>query len=107
MERRGRLRIMSQTQYIGTRQMSSIPMTLTYRHIDRSGALEERARKLGSRLGRFSDRIMQCHMVLEGPGNGHHGAAPYVVTIELTVRGAHIHADSLHGDGGGHKDIYL
>jgi ribosome-associated translation inhibitor RaiA len=81
--------------------------TLTFRHIDHSGALEERARKLGSRLGRFSERIMQCHMTLEGPGNPRDGGAPYLVKIDLTVPGAHIHADSLHADGTGHKDIYL
>lgn len=87
--------------------MASVPITLTFRHIDRSGALEERARKLGSRLWRFSDRIMQCHMVLEGPGGARDGNALSCVRIDLTVPGAHIHADSLHADGRGHKDIYL
>jgi hypothetical protein len=81
--------------------------TITFRHIDHSGALEDRARKLGSRLGRFSERIIQCHMTLEGPDNRRDGGAPYLVKIDLTVPGAHIHADSLHVDGAGHKDIYL
>jgi ribosome-associated translation inhibitor RaiA len=81
--------------------------TITYRHIDHSGALEDRARKLGSRLGRFSDRIIQCHMTLEGPENPRNGGALYLVKIDLTVPGAQIHADSLHADGAGHKDIYL
>ena len=81
--------------------------TITFRHIDHSGALADRARQLGSRLGRFSERIMQCHMTLEGPGNRRDGGAPYVVKIDLTVPGAQIHADSLHTDGTGHKDIYL
>jgi ribosome-associated translation inhibitor RaiA len=80
--------------------------TISFRHIDHSGALEDRARKLGSRLGRFSERIMHCHMTLEGPGNRRDGA-PYLVKIDLTVPGAQIHADSLHADGAGHKDIYL
>ena len=81
--------------------------TITFRHIDHSGALEDRARKLGSRLGRFSERIMHCHMTLVGPGNRRDGGAPYIVKIDLTVPGAQIHADSLHIDGAGHKDIYL
>jgi hypothetical protein len=87
--------------------MPALPLTLAFHHIDRSGALEERARKLGARLGRFSDRITQFHMVLEGPGAGHDGDALFCVKIDLTVPGAHIHADSLHADGRGHKDIYL
>ena len=81
--------------------------TITFRHIDHSGALEDRARKLGSRLGRFSERITQCHMTLEGPGDRRDGGAPYLVKIDLIVPGAQIHADSLHVDGAGHKDIYL
>jgi hypothetical protein len=50
---------------------------------------------------------MQCHMTLEGPGNRGDSDASYVVKIDLTVPNAHIHADSLHIDGAGHKDIYL
>jgi hypothetical protein len=82
-------------------------MTLTFRHIDHSGALEDRARKLGSRLGHFSERITQCHFTLEGPNNHGDSAAPYLVKIDLMAPGAQIHADSLHVDGTGHKDIYL
>jgi hypothetical protein len=82
-------------------------ITITFRHIDHSGALEDRARKLGSRLERFSERIMQCHMTLEGADHLRKSGAPYVVKIDLTVPSAQIHADSLHFDGTGHKDIYL
>ena len=87
--------------------MPPLPMTLTFRRIDRSGALEARARKLGARLQRFSDRIMKCHMVFEGPDGRRDGGAPFCVKIELSVPGAHIHADSLRADGRGHEDIYL
>jgi hypothetical protein len=81
--------------------------TITFRHIDRSGPLEDRARKLASRLERFSERIMQCQMTLQGPVDRHDGGAPFLVKIDLTVPGAQIHADSLHVDGAGHRDIYL
>jgi ribosomal subunit interface protein len=81
--------------------------TITFRHIDHSGAIEDRARKLGSRLERFDERIIRCHITLEGPENRRDGGAPYFVKIDLTVPGAQIHADSLHADGAGHKDIYL
>jgi len=82
-------------------------ITLSFRHIERSGALEDRARTLGARLARFSERITRCHMTLEGPGNGDEGGPGYWVKIDLAVPGAQIHADSLHVDGTGHKDIYL
>jgi hypothetical protein len=82
-------------------------MTLTFRHIGHSGALEDRARKLGSRLERYCQRITQCHMTIEGPANGSTAGAPYLVKIDLIAPGAQIHADSLHVDGAGHRDIYL
>ena len=83
------------------------PITMTFRHIDHSGALEDRARKFGYRLERFSERITQCHITLEGPDNRRDIRAPYLVKIDLTVPGAQIHADSLNADGAGHKDVYL
>src|SRR5208282_1423482 len=83
------------------------PLTLTFRHLDHSSALEARARELGQRLQRYGERITQCHMTLEGSRGGHSSGAPYVVQIDLAVPGAQIHADSLQMDGAGHKDIYL
>jgi ribosome-associated translation inhibitor RaiA len=83
------------------------PITLSFRHLDRSGALEDRARKLGSRLECYNERITHCHITLEGPDTRSDTRAPYLVKIDLIVPGAQIHADSLHVDGAGHKDIYL
>src|SRR5450631_2259016 len=83
------------------------PITLTFRQLDRSGALEDRARTLAARLERFCERITQCHITLEGPDARRGTRAPYLAKIDLTVPGAQIHADSLHVDGAGHKDIYL
>ena len=82
------------------------PIILTFLHIGRSGALEERARKLGHHLARFNERITHCNITLQGPDDPDDGAQ-YLVKIDLTVPGAQIHADSLHVDGAGHQDIYL
>jgi Sigma 54 modulation protein / S30EA ribosomal protein len=82
-------------------------VTLTFRNIERCGALEARALELGSRLQRFGKRLTQCHMTLEGADGGADNIAPYVIKIELSVPGAQIHADSLHGDNTGHADVYL
>jgi Sigma 54 modulation protein / S30EA ribosomal protein len=80
-------------------------MTLTFRRISRSGALEAHARELGSRLQRFGERIVQCHMTLEGPvADDNKGT--YLVKIDLAVPGAQIHADSLRSDGAEPLDIY-
>jgi len=84
-----------------------VPTTLTFRHVDHSGALEHRARKLASRLQRFCERIAQCHMTLEARKKCGDGASDFLVKIHLIVPGAQIHADSLHVDGAGHNDIQL
>jgi hypothetical protein len=83
------------------------PITLMFRRLDRSSALEDRARRLAARLERYNARITQCHMTLEGPDTRSDTRTPYLVTIDLIVPGAQIHADSLHVDGAGHTDIYL
>ncbi|HME40306.1 MAG TPA: HPF/RaiA family ribosome-associated protein [Steroidobacteraceae bacterium] len=83
------------------------PLTLSFRGIHRSGALEDRARELSRRLERCGDRIAECRMTLEGPDGRRDLRAPYLVKIDLSLPGAHIHADSLHADGAGHADIYL
>jgi putative sigma-54 modulation protein len=81
-------------------------ITLTFRHIDHSGALEARARELGDRLQRYGESISRCHMTLEGTHSAHHAGGSYNVHIALSVPGAQIHADSLQGNGAGHADIY-
>jgi hypothetical protein len=83
------------------------PIILTFHHIDRSGALEERARKLGHHLARFNERITHCTITLQGPDDPDGGGAQYLVKIDLMVPGAQIHADSLHVDGAGHQNICL
>lgn len=81
--------------------------TLTFRRIPRSGAVEGHARELASRLERVAERIGQCHITLQGPAEDERGGDAYLVTIELTVPGARIHADNLRAEGAGRRDIYL
>jgi ribosome-associated translation inhibitor RaiA len=84
-----------------------LPMTLTFRHTDRCGALEARARELGQRLQRYGERITQCHLTIEGSHRSHNRGVSYAVQIDLDVPGAQIHADSLQIDGTGHQDVYV
>lgn len=82
------------------------PMTVTYRHIDPSDALNARARELARRLQRFGGRITQCHLTVEGRVGRQRKGGPYSVKVHLSVPGAEIHADSLHGGGSRHNDVY-
>ena len=68
-------------------------VTMTFRDLPRSGALEASARDLGGRLQRLNDRITACHIAFEGTTETA-GGAPFRVRIHLSVPGAQIHAES-------------
>ena len=71
----------------------SSPVTLTFRHLPRSGALEASARELGDRLQRLNDRMTACHIVFEGTPEAA-GGVPFRVKIHMSVPGAQVHAES-------------
>lgn len=70
-------------------------VTLTFRHLARSGALESAARDIGQRLKALHHRMTACHIVIEGGGGESKAFSPYQVKIHLSVPGAQIHAESV------------
>ncbi len=71
----------------------SSPVTLTFRHLPRSGTLEASARDVGGRLQRLNHRMTLCHIVFEGTPESPDGV-PFRVKIHVSVPGAQIHAES-------------
>ena len=78
----------------------SSPVTLTFRHLPRSGALEASARDVGGRLHRLYDHMTACHIIFEGTPEAA-GGVPFRVKIHLCVPGAQIHAESARQAGVG------
>jgi ribosome-associated translation inhibitor RaiA len=74
------------------------PLTLTFRHLPRSGALESAARDIGNRLQQLHHRMTACHIVLEGNAAESGANEPYHVKIHVSVPGAQIHAESASAD---------
>jgi len=74
------------------------PITLTFRHLPRSGALESSARDIGNRLQQLHQRMTACHIVLEGNADSPGADGPYQVKIHVSVPGAQIHAQSAFAD---------
>jgi ribosome-associated translation inhibitor RaiA len=68
-------------------------LTVTFRHLPRSGALEAAAREIGQRLQLLNDRMTGCHILLEGEEASHEAPRPCVVKIHVSVPGAQIHAE--------------
>jgi hypothetical protein len=83
----------------------SSPVTLTFRDMPRSGALEASARDVGGRLQRLNDRISACHIVFEGTPEAASGA-PFRVKIHVSVPGARIHAESARQADVGQSGIH-
>ena len=72
----------------------TVPVTLTFRHLSRSGALESAARDIGHRLQQLHHRVTACHIVLEGNTDTPAAAGgAYQVKIHVSVPGAQIHAE--------------
>lgn len=79
-------------------------LSVTFRHFERSGALEAGIREIGDRLQRCDPRITQCHISVVG---GTAGGGSVAVRIHVSVPGAQIHADSANDGGPGHGDAFL
>jgi hypothetical protein len=71
----------------------SSPLSLTFRHLPRSGALEASAREVGDRLQRLNDGMTACHILFEGVPEAA-GSVRIRVKIHVSVPGAQIHAES-------------
>jgi ribosome-associated translation inhibitor RaiA len=77
---------------------------VTFRHIEQTGALEARAHEILKRLRH--EGATRCHLTVDG-GLDHRGdGARYAVSIQLSVPGAQIHADSVDRNGAGHGDAF-
>jgi hypothetical protein len=81
------------------------PITIVFRHLDRSFGLVARSRDLAQRLASINDRITSCHVTIEG--HGHHSLpGPVQVSLDLVVPGGRIHAESAHRPEWGDGDAY-
>jgi ribosome-associated translation inhibitor RaiA len=83
------------------------PLRITFRHIERSAALELRIQELVGRLEHFYDRIIGCHVVIESATRHPSGKPAFLVHVELTVPGGAINASSAPTDLHQHQNSYV
>lgn len=84
-----------------------IPLQLTFRQIDRSAALETRIRKLAARLGRFSQHILRCHLVIERRSRRARQGALYDIHLHIALPGQEVSVTHSHIADAGHEDPYV
>ena len=85
----------------------TIPVQITFRHMDSSPAVETRVRELANHLGVFSDRILGCRVVLDSPHRHQHQGKVFNVKVQLTLPGEDVVVDMERPDRDGHEDVYV
>lgn len=67
-----------------------LPLQISFRHMDRTEALEALVREKAARLDDFAGDIMSCRVVLEPAGKHHQHGNLYEVRIDLRLPGEEI-----------------
>ena len=65
----------------------TIPVKITFRHMESSAAVEARVHELAGHLGVFSDRIQFCRVVVDSPHRHHHQGKVFAVKVHLEIPG--------------------
>jgi len=85
----------------------TIPVQITFRHMDTSAAVETRVRELANHLGVFSDRIQSCRVVVDSPHRHHHQGKVFNVKVQLGLPGEDVVVDMERPQRDGHEDVYV
>jgi cold shock CspA family protein/ribosome-associated translation inhibitor RaiA len=84
-----------------------VPLTITFRHMDPSPALEARIRQRAEEMERFYAGIISCHVVVEAPHRHHEQGRLIEVHINLVVPGREIVVGREHGRDHAHEDAHV
>ena len=82
-------------------------ITITYRHMDASAALEARIRELAGRLSRVSSHILRGHVVIEAPHQRAQQGGLFEVQLGLQVEGRQIAVRQTQSQNPAHEDAYV
>ena len=86
---------------------TGFPLQITFRQLESSPALEARIRELASRLDKFSQHILSCHVTVEPLPHHQHQGALYNFHISLTVPDEEIAINRAHPLDQAHEDPYV
>ena len=85
----------------------TIPVNITFRHMESSAALETRIHELAGHLGVFSDRIQSCRVVIDSPHRHHHQGKVFAVKVLLELPGDDVVVDMERPQRDNHEDLYV
>ncbi len=85
----------------------TIPVNITFRHMESSAAVETRVHELVGHLGVFSDRIQSCRVVIDSPHRHHHQGKVFAVKVLLELPGDDVVFDMERPQRDNHEDVYV
>lgn len=83
------------------------PIQVTFRNMDRSSALEDRAKELARRLEQHCDHLMSCRVVIEAPHRRHNKGKLYRVAVDVRVPGRELVVKEKPEHNHAHEDPYV
>jgi ribosomal subunit interface protein len=84
-----------------------LPLQITFRHMEKSEALEDDIRDKAHKLDQYCDQIMSCRVTVDTPHHHHHQGSLYRISIDLTVPGGEIVASREADEHHAHEDPYV
>jgi ribosomal subunit interface protein len=82
-------------------------LTVTFRDMDPSDAIEALVRERAKRLERFRGLIVSCRVMIESPHRRHQHGRLFHVRIDVSTPGGEIVVNRDHGDDHSHEDAYV
>ncbi len=84
-----------------------LPLQITFRHMERSEALEADIRDKAEKLDQYCDQIMSCRVVVDAPHQHQHQGQLFSISVDLTVPGGEIVASRSADEHHAHEDAYV
>jgi ribosome-associated translation inhibitor RaiA/cold shock CspA family protein len=84
-----------------------IPLSIHFRGLEPSPAVEDFVHRWVSKLETVHDRIERCEVVIDRPHQHHHQGQRYRVRVTLAVPGPNVEVSRDHGLDGAHEDVYV
>ena len=90
---------------VATGTQGSLPVSVVFRNMEASPALQASALKYAAKLGRKFDRIVNCRITIEAPHHAHRKVKMFSVAIDLKVPGRDISSKSGSDERPAYTDI--
>lgn len=84
-----------------------LPLQITFRHMDRSEAVETLVREKAAKLDHFAPHITSCRVVIQPAGKQHRHGNLYEVHIDLTLPGREIAVSREPSQYTEHRDLVV